>query len=236
MEGLWSTRTHLELVWKVSVQKEIRALAPGQPQAAAQNKLWRVSPMQLWHTVFEDNKIGQQPQRVIGELLAAAFQEVLPSIESVPPIRFNTTACDAAGGKLQTQQWRLLELSLENLQHATIFGGDGSGQFGVCRPRAPRQGIRAQLAFLEAHPERKVCVMLPITVPLLRKVATVLVFDYLLWNYNRFRNYKVKRAPTLHYTRNTFVRLSSTGAPPSLAAFSPADIASPSAPFAFIGA
>uniref|UniRef100_A0A7S0LND9 Uncharacterized protein n=1 Tax=Coccolithus braarudii TaxID=221442 RepID=A0A7S0LND9_9EUKA len=87
--------------------------------------------------------------------------------------------------------------------------------------------------------------MLPLTVPILRKVATVLIFDYLLWNFNRFRNYKFTRTyreggvpmydyTSLHYTRNTFVRLNTTDTPSSLITFWPADVTSTTAPFAFI--
>ena len=127
--------------------------------------------------------------RVVGELLGAALRRVLPVYRaSIPAVSFDVATCDASTA-LRTTRWDVQEWSYEDMNAAVLGGGNNRSQPRLCKR------IRGG--------SRHACRALHLTPPLLRNLAALVVFDYLLWNYNRFR----WRPPyTRHYTQNVFVR------------------------------
>lgn len=165
-----------------------------EPTSTSNLRLVGVLPAaETWHTVQEDGlQNASQTRRVIGELLGMALQAALSSyrqpVDTVPPLKFDTVACDAAG-TLLTQLWNVTQVSFNNMSHAAIFGG--------------RESLaESSWTLCETHP-RKCTVQPALTRTVLRKIGSILVFDYLLWNFNRF---KFKPPFKRRYAQNVFVR------------------------------
>ena len=143
-------------------------------------------------------------RRVLGEMLAKAFQTALPSYhQSVPLVEFDSERCDAR--KMRTEVWNVRELSYEGMHHATIFGGDGKIGWTVCGRIRP-VGVKHPNGTEKSSTTGRHCNLnQPYTLPLLHNVTGLLVFDYLIWNFNRF---KWDLPPiNRHWTKNVFVRL-----------------------------
>jgi hypothetical protein len=168
--------------------------------------------------------------RLIGELLAAAIADVLPSFgRSVPSIRLapglaanvrhvdanisaDTTSCDSGSGVLLVRQWHLRKVSPimwdwcglgANTRPASHWRLCNDRRRHIDKDRRERDHVYGCTA------------LLPCTQRVRNAVAGMFVFDYLLWNENRWNSYEWLVERSWHGKRatNVFLRAQAERSP-----------------------